>query len=287
MEFLNKKRNNDEDSETEEYIPTKTNDNNNEIQKLKNQMNDINKIIKTSRQEIRSLHNKVNNLIFKNEGLYNENHKLSAEINELKLDNKKLIKEINDLKWENNKLRMLIEELQIKNEILEIKNDSLEKKIERQEKEIASLSQFVFKAKLRKLLKKLLQFIIKKYFSNYMKYNQINKKIYFTKAPLIYGLSEYDIIIAMNKMLEIIFGNVKENNFAVHFVDKEVMKNDALKKKVEVFRDSKDFFNYFNIPQSQEKIIKKLIPSFYFTAIDNFSFDLNIEDILNKCKYYK
>ena len=120
-----------------------------------------------------------------------------------------------------------------------------------------------------------------------MKYNPNIKKIYFTKAPLIFGLSNYDIKMAMNKMLEIIFSNVKDNNFVVHFVDREAIKNEAFKKNVEVFHESKDFFNYFNIPKSQENIIKKLIPSYYFTFIDNFSFDLNIEDKVNKFKYCK
>ena len=274
MEFLKRKRNNDkndEDSETEEYIPPKSNDNDNQIQKLKNEIKEINKIITENRHEIRSLKNKVNNLNFKNEALQKENHKLRAEINDLKLDKKELIKEINDLKLDNKELRMLIE-------ALHRKNDSLEKENEKHEKEIDLLSKFVFIAKLRKLLKKLLQYIIKRYFYDYMKYNPNNKKIYFNKAPLIYGLSNYEIIKAMNKMLEIIFKNVKENNF----VDKEAVKNEAFKKNVEVFQKSKDFFNYFKIQKSQENIIKQLIPSYYFTAIDNLSFDLNIENQLIK-----
>ena len=91
MEFLNRKRNkdeNEEDSETEEYIPPKSNNNDKEIQKLKNEMKEINKIIKTNRQEIRSLNNQVNNLNFKSEGLQKENLKLRADIYDLKLDNK-------------------------------------------------------------------------------------------------------------------------------------------------------------------------------------------------------
>ena len=249
---------------------------------MKNEIKEINKIITENRHEIGSLKNKVNNLNFKNEALQKENHKLRAEINDLKLeinglklDKKELIKEINDLKLDNKELRMLIE-------ALHRKNDSLEKENEKHEKEIDLISQFVFIAKLRKLLKKLLQYIIKRYFYDYMKYNPNNKKIYFNKAPLIYELSNYKIIKAMNKMLEIIFKNVKENNFVVHFVDKEAIKNEEFKKNVEVFQKSKDFFNYFKIQKSQENIIKQLIPSYYFTVIDNLSFDLNIENQLIK-----
>ena len=245
---------------------------------MKNEIKEINKIITENRHEIGSLKNKVNNLNFKNEALQKENHKLRAEINDLKLeinglklDKKELIKEINDLKLDNKELRMLIE-------ALHRKNDSLEKENEKHEKEIDLISQFVFIAKLRKLLKKLLQYIIKRYFYDYMKYNPNNKKIYFNKAPLIYGLSNYKIIKAMNQMLEIIFSNIKENNF----VDKEAVKNEAFKKNVEVFQKSKDFFNYFKIQKSQENIIKQLIPSYYFTVIDNLSFDLNIENQLIK-----
>ena len=174
--------------------------------------------------------------------------------------------------------------LEIKNEILEMKNETLEKKCKRQKREISSLSRFVFKAKLRKILKKLLQYIVKTYFYKYMKYNPSNKKVYFDNSPLIYGINKYDVKKAMNQILEIIFNSLKQNNFVIHFVDEETMKNEADKKDIEVFYDPKDFFEYFNIPKSQEIIIKILMPTSYFTVIDNSSFDLNIESILSKFK---
>ena len=82
-------------------------------------------------------------------------------------------------------------------------------------------------------------------------------------------------------MLNIIFTNIKKNNFTIHFVDKAAMDDKAPKKEIEVFRESKDFFEYFEIPKYQELIIKRLIPDYYFTTIDNWSFDLNVEKILN------
>ena len=64
------------------------------------------------------------------------------------------------------------------------------------------------------------------------------------------------------------------------------MENKAPKKEIEVFRESKDFFEYFEIPKYQELIIKRLIPDYYFTTIDNWSLDLNLEKIFNISEYY-
>ena len=70
-------------------------------------------------------------------------------------------------------------------------------------------------------------------------------------------------------MLKIICSNIKKNNFIIHFVDKEALGNKASKKDIELFRESKDFFEYFEIPIYHEAIIKRLIPDYYFTTIDN------------------
>ena len=60
-------------------------------------------------------------------------------------------------------------------------NTSLKNEVKSLKIEVASFSKFEFKAKLRKLLKKLLEFLLSKYFKSFMKYDE--KKIkYFLKV---------------------------------------------------------------------------------------------------------
>ena len=245
-EYLNRKRS-IKHSETKEFFLKNTKNNEkDEFQSLKNQLKDINKQIQTNRQEIRLLNNQVYNLNYQNLKLQNQNKQLKEEINALKFDNLELRELIGELQIKN-------KTLEIQNKILEMKNETLEKKFKRQEREILSLSRFVFKAKLRKILKKLLQYIVKTYFYKYMKYNPSNKKVYFDNSPLIYGINKYDVKKAMNQMLEIIFTSVKQNNFVIHFVDEEAMKNESAKKDIEVFYDPKDFFYNILIFQNHKK----------------------------------
>ena len=95
-------------------------------------------------------------------------------------------------------------ELKSNNEIIQFNNRNLEIKCKSLENKVDFLLKFVFKVKLKKLLKKLLQYIIK-YYKNYVLYNRFENKITFIKAPFVYGLRGYDIKLALNKMLKIIF----------------------------------------------------------------------------------
>ena len=117
------------------------------------------------------------------------------------------------------------------------------------------LLKFVFKVKLKKLLKKLLQYIIK-YYKNYVLYNRFENKITFIKAPFVYGLRGCDIKLALNKMLKIIFFNLKKNNFKKNFFDKEVINNKASKKVLEAFRESKISLNILKFQNMKKQLLK-------------------------------
>ena len=85
-------------------------------------------------------------------------------------------------------------------------NTSLKNEVKSLKIEVASFSKFEFKAKLRKLLKKLLEFLLSKYFKSFMKYDEKNNKIFFKSSPIyIEGQSLSYILYALNEMLTTLF----------------------------------------------------------------------------------
>ena len=256
------KTENDGDSETEENISGNFQDN---IQILKNQMNGI----------YEKLYKEINKL-------KKYNARLNNKINDLKKQNSRQNKTIALLKYKTRRQDEKITKFEIESGIkegkiirLEINNERQEEKIISQgnkirdlEDKVKSLSIYVFKAKLRKLLKKLLEYIVKNYF-HFIRFNKHENKIYFKFAPYISGLTEYEIITALNSMLKVIFHNITLNNYIIHFVDEQAFFNESAKKDIEVFSKSENFFEYFHISMLHEKIIKELIPEHYFTTINN------------------
>ena len=287
---LEYKTENDGDSETEENISGNFQDN---IQILKNQMNgiyeklykEINKLKKYNAR----LNNKINDLKKQNSRqnktialLKYKTRRQDEKITKFEIENGIKEGKIIRLEINNERQREKIIKLEINNERqkekiikLEINNERQEEKIISQgnkirdlEDKVKSLSIYVFKAKLRKLLKKLLEYIVKKYF-HFIRFNKHENKIYFKFAPYISGLTEYEIITALNSMLKVIFHNITLNNYIIHFVDEQAFFNESAKKDIEVFSKSENFFEYFHISMLHEKIIKELIPEHYFTTINN------------------
>ena len=259
---LEYKTENDGDSETEENISGNFQDN---IQILKNQMNGI----------YEKLYKEINKL-------KKYNARLNNKINDLKKQNSRQNKTIDLLKYKTRRQDEKITKFEIESGIkegkiirLEINNERQQEKIISQgnkirdlEDKVKSLSIYVFKAKLRKLLKKLLEYIVKNYF-HFIRFNKHENKIYFKFAPYISGLTEYEIITALNSMLKVIFHNITLNNYIIHFVDEQAFFNESAKKDIKVFTKSENFFEYFHISMLHEKIIKELIPEHYFTTINN------------------
>ena len=150
------------------------------------------------------------------------------------------------------------------------------------ENEVEEQSKFVFNAKIRKLLKKLLEYILKKYYNSYMEYNERSNRLYFIDIPkILSGKNREFRINALNKILNIIFNKTKHADYSLHFVSKNVMENNALRKDIIVFKKCDDFFQYFEITKYKDILIK-IIPENYFTSIDNIRFEEKIPDLLAK-----
>ena len=273
---LEYKTENDGDSETEENISGNFQDN---IHILKNQMNgiyeklykEINKLKKYNAR----LNNKINDLKKQNSRqnktidlLNYKTRRQDEKITKFEIESGIKEGKIIRLEINNERQREKITKLEINNERQEEKIISQGNKIRDLEDKVKSLSIYVFKAKLRKLLKKLLEYIVKKYF-HFIRFNKHENKIYFKFAPYISGLTEYEIITALNSMLKVIFHNITLNNYIIHFVDEQAFFNESAKKDIEVFSKSENFFEYFHISMLHEKIIKELIPEHYFTTINN------------------
>ena len=273
---LEYKTENDGDSETEENISGNFQDN---IQILKNQMNGIYEKLYKEINKLKKYNARLNNKI---NDLKKQNSRQNKTIALLKYKTRRQDEKITKFEIENGIKEGKIIRLEINNERqrekiikLEINNERQQEKIISQgnkirdlEDKVKSLSIYVFKAKLRKLLKKLLEYIVKKYF-HFIRFNKHENKIYFKFAPYISGLTEYEIITALNSMLKVIFHNITLNNYIIHFVDEQAFFNESAKKDIKVFSKSENFFEYFHISMLHEKIIKELIPEHYFTTINN------------------
>ena len=152
---------------------------------------------------------------------------------------------------------------------------------------IAKLSDFVFQAKLRKILKKILEFIVSTdYLLNYLHFDTKERRWPFISAPKeikIDGISSSQILDALNTMLRIIFTYTTNSSYTIHFVNKEATSDIRLKEKIEVFSNSQQFFRYFQI-ENLQNILTKIIPLPYFTTIYNTEFDLKISKIMEKAR---
>ena len=241
------------------------------------------------------------NLLEEINEIKNNNAIFEKEIKELKKskakDKEVLGKEIRELKKSNVKLEKDKELLQnhiekIQSDLMMNKNESVKNynkllnKIDFLKNQIKELQEFHFSAKLRKLLKNLIGFIINNFYPKYIKYQKSNERIYFFKAPRFpYHLQwaeDKEIIDALNRILELLFSTSKEKDFVVHFVDQRAKKNNLYKKVFNVFENTDDFFKFFNISNIDKNILIELIPENYFTQIDNLSFEINIKELMAK-----
>ena len=296
-----------ESSETEEY----------------NDLNKIKREEKKKQENNNSFHpskkEDIINLLQLQEQKFNE------KINDLKIEKKNdydyfqyLIKDlnstidalINEREIDKNIInKLIIEKEIIKKEIFYLKNEInkliMEKEIDKKEREIDreiinelinknkelgqkvdELDRFSFSAKLRKLLKKLLEYIIKKYI-RYMKYEKDKNKLYFIESPIqgLYGRKANETINALNEMLGIIFSYSKKSDYTIHFVSKKAEKNKVFKEDIIVFEKYKNFSEFFKLSKNCEKILINLIPEKYFTIIDNSDFEKKIPYLISKlCK---
>ena len=275
-----------ESSETEEY-------------------NDLNKI---KREEKKKQENNNSFHPSKKEDIINllqlQEQKFNEKINDLKIEKKNdydyfqyLIKDlnstidalINEREIDKNIINKLIMEKEIDKKEREIDREIINELINKNKElgqKVDELDRFSFSVKLRKLLKKLLEYIIKKYI-RYMKYEKDKNTLYFIESPIqgLYGRKANETINALNEILGIIFSYSKKSDYTIHFVSKKAEKNKVFKEDIIVFEKYKNFSEFFKLSKNCEKILINLIPEKYFTIIDNSDLEKKIPYLISKlCK---
>ena len=204
---------------------------------------------------------------------------LIEEKKQVEKQNKMFCETISKLKKEK---KILIESNQILNDIIII-NEKTIKDLKNKNKE---LSELVFGCKVRKMLKKLLEYIV-----NDSDLSQglikLENEIYFliaTKKLLSLNYSISDSMGALNKLLSVIFYYSSAYDHKIHFVQKDAIYNKNLRERIPVFEHCKDFFEHFGIDKLYAKILIELIPKDLFKTIDNYSFEQGITSLLSKIK---
>ena len=152
-----------------------------------------------------------------------------------------LSNEVFKLKAYVKELHSIINELNSKINILEIQR-------QKDQIRIAELSDFVFQAKLRKMLKKIWEYIVsQENLSNHLYFDTKERRWSFISVPngiSINGISNSQILDALNTMLRIIFTYTTNASYSIHFVNKEAISDIRLKKRLGF---SIIFRNFLNI----------------------------------------
>ena len=203
--------------------------------------------------------------------LQEQNLKLNS-----KLEEQKVTQEI--LKFENYRLQQSFKEkITLENKLLE--------KVDQLKDQVDELNEFHFKAKLRKLLKNLIEYLFQQFYPNYIFFYKETNKIKFqffprNKFKTIEFIKENKIITILNNLLDKIFIGAKSNDYIVHFVEQRAEDNPYYRRYINVFKNTDDFFQYFNIHGIDRFVLLQIIPPNYFMEIDNFKFDKSIRDII-------
>jgi len=178
----------------------------------------------------------------------NEMFQLKAYVKDLHSTINEQNSKINEQNSKINELNYKINELNYQINIFEIQR-------QKDQIKIAELSDFIFQAKLRKLLKKILEYIVsQENLSNHLYFDSKERRWSFISVPngiSINGISNSQILDALNTMLRIIFTYTTNASYSIHFVNKEAISDIRLKKKIEVFNKFQEFFKYFKIEKLQ------------------------------------
>ena len=203
--------------------------------------------------------------------LQEQNLKLNS-----KLEEQKVTQEI--LKFENYRLQQSFKEkITLENKLLE--------KVDQLKDQVDELNEFHFKAKLRKLLKNLIEYLFQQFYPNYIFFYKETNKIKFqffprNKFKTIEFIKENKIITILNNLLDKIFIGSKSNDYVVHFVEQRAEYNPHYRRYINAFKNTDDFFQYFNIHGIDRFVLLQIIPPNYFLEIYNFKFDKSIRDII-------
>lgn len=152
-------------------------------------------------------------------------------------------------------------------------------------KEIEKLYPIAFSCQLRKLLKKILEYIVKDGFLS-SSLTLIGKEVQFI-LPNDYSsqyFSRSDIMQAFKLLLHIIQFYTLDCDYKIHYVDKNAIFQIYLRKRINVFNNYTEFFKFFNIDKKYEDILIKHIPPYLFYSIDNYTFEEKVSSLISKIK---
>ena len=231
------------------------------------------------------------NKYIKAERKKNSENEEPEESQELKLEKmkKEFEEKLFELKVENSIFKHQLEEYKRESFMSQQKLDNLLTKINSLDAQVEELNDFYFQARLRKLLKNLIQYIFDNFYPDYMHFNRMTKKMEFLRAPLftykLISMGEYKIINVLNRLLDTIFMGAKINDYAVHFVEPKAENNINFRRYIKVFNDHRDFFKYFNFNEIDSSILIQIIPRQYFIQIDNFKFEISIKELMKQFEY--
>ena len=208
-------------------------------------------------------------------GLEDQNFNFYSKLKEHEVTQQKLEKE-------NNRLQQSVKEKVVLENNLLWKVDLLSNQVE-------ELNQFHFQVKLRKLLKRLIEYLLSKFYPEYMQLNKLTKKIEFSQFPL--GEFNFElknrpkIINILNELLDKIFVGAKNRDYIVHFVEPRAVVDENYQRYIRVFNNPYEFFKYFDINSDDGTILIQIIPKSLFMEIDNFRFEKNIKELIRNYDY--
>ena len=204
--------------------------------------------------------------------LYEDVIILKNELKTIKKEDKEKDKLINTILEQNKELKETVEDLKEKNNYLERKIDYI--------------YPIAFSCQLRKLLKKLMEYIVNDpVLSSGL--IRIKKEILFLRMPKELDslhFDNYDIFNAFNFLLDIIQSFSLDCDYTAHYVEKKALYRNILKKRINVFGNYKDFFSFFNFDEKYQNILIKLIPPNFFETIDNYTIEEQLSSLISKIK---
>ena len=239
---------------------------------FQHQLELTNRKIKELQEQNLKLNSKLEEQNFKfNSQLEEQNFKFNSQLEE-----QRITQQI--LKKENDRLQQSFKENVILENILLRKVDLLKVQVD-------ELSQFHFKAKLRKLLKNLIEYLFQQFYPKYIYFNKETNKINFLYFPLykykkIAFMGVDKIKAILNDLLDKIFVGAKSNDYVVHFVEQRAENTPYYRRNIIVFKNADEFFQYFNIYGIDKDILLHIIPPNYFMEFDNFKFEKSIRNLI-------
>jgi len=217
-----------------------------------------------------------------------DNNEMKQNLEELKQMVEILQKEIEIVKKKDEEKDELIDIILQKNKMFEESiinlkkdNEELKEKNRILEEEFSKIYPVTLSYQLRKLLKKLFEFIVNdKYLSSGL--TKIGAQVYFFIPKEFYSgnFSKYDIIRAFTLLLQIIQSYPLDCDYKIHYVEKNAFFHSHLRKRINIFNNYSEFFRFFNIDKKYEEILIKYIPHYLFYSIDNYTFEEKMSSLI-------